>query len=190
MSAAKPDAAMQASEAQLLLRVAARDREAFALLFARTAPMMKGYLIRLGCSAPAAEDLAQDVMLAVWRKADQFDPAKASAMTWLFVIARNRRIDSLRRERATVIYGVDPPDIADDDAKQPFDAVEHTQRDDRVRAGLAELTPDQREVVERSFFEEQPHSAIATALGLPLGTVKSRLRLAMKKLRDRLEDLR
>jgi RNA polymerase sigma-70 factor, ECF subfamily len=130
------------------------------------------------------------VMLTVWRKADRFDPAKASAMTWIFVIARNRRIDFLRRERAIVIYGDDVPDIADENAAQPADVMHGAMRDDRVRAALTELSADQREVVHRSFFEEEPHSAIAAALGLPLGTVKSRLRLAMKKLRDRLEDLR
>jgi RNA polymerase sigma-70 factor (ECF subfamily) len=190
MSAFTPDGSIEATEAQLLLRIAARDREAFALLFSRIAPMVKGYLLRLGCSTAAAEELTQDVMLTVWRKAERFDPAKASAMTWLFVIARNRRIDSLRRERAVVIYGIEPPDVADENAARPVEAVDDARRDDRVRIALAELSPDQREVVQRSYFEEEPHTAIAASLGLPLGTVKSRLRLAMKKLRDRLEDLR
>jgi RNA polymerase sigma-70 factor (ECF subfamily) len=190
MSAAEPDAPAPVSEAQLLARIAARDREAFAALFVRVAPVVKGYLLRLGCTGAAAEELAQDVMLTMWRKADRFDPSKAGALTWIFVIARNRRIDSLRRERAVVIYGEDTPDIADDTIAQPVDAVDDAERDGLVRAALAELSPDQREVVQRSFFEEEPHSAIAASLGLPLGTVKSRLRLAMKKLRERLEDLR
>lgn len=190
MSAVKPDASIQTTDAELLLRIAARDREAFASLFLRVAPVVKAYLMKLGCGAAAAEELAQDVMLTVWRKADQFDPAKAGAMTWIFVIARNRRIDSLRRERAVVIYGAELPEVADESVAPPATVMEDAGRDERVRDALSALSPDQREVVRRSFFSEEPHAAIAEALGLPLGTVKSRLRLAMKKLRDRLEDLR
>jgi RNA polymerase sigma-70 factor (ECF subfamily) len=190
MSAVKPEASKHAREAELLLRVAKGDRRAFADLFQCAAPLVKGYLLRLGCTTAAAEELAQEVMLTVWRKADRFDPAKAGAMTWLFVIARNRRIDSLRRERAIVIYGDNPPDVADDTIADAADQTHGAQCDDRIRAAMAELSSDQREVVQRSFFAEEPHAAIAAALNLPLGTVKSRLRLAMKKLRASLEDLR
>ncbi len=178
------------SDATLLARIALRDRDAFADLFARVAPRVKSYLMRLGATGASADELTQDVMLTVWRKAETFDPAKAGALTWIFVIARNRRIDSLRRERAVVIYGDVPDYIEDEAAPRVSDVIEGARRDDRVRAALDALSPDQREVVRRSFFEEEPHSTIAAALGLPLGTVKSRLRLAMNKLRTHLEDLR
>ncbi len=158
-------------------------------VFTLVAPKVKGYLIRLGCPRGPAEELTQDVMLTVWRKAHLFDPKKAGALTWLFVIARNRRIDSMRREHSTVSYGASPPDAPDEETPLASDALAGTQRDCRVRAALAVLTPDQREVVRRSYYEEQPHSQIAEALNVPLGTVKSRLRLAMAKLRARLEDL-
>lgn len=176
-------------EARLLRRVAARDRAAFAELFSLIAPRIKGYLMKLGAAGGAAEEIAQDVMLTVWRKADQFDPKKASAMTWIFVIARNRRIDILRRERAEVIYA-EVPDVEDEDAPSQFDAIAGVERDQRVRAALECLSADQWEVVRRSFYEDEAHSTIAESLDLPLGTVKSRLRLAMGKLRKRLEELK
>lgn len=187
MSGSSPDTAQLAQE--LLARIAQRDREAFAALFGLVAPKVKGYLTRLGCAGAAAEELTQDVMLTVWRKADLFDPAKAGALTWIFVIARNRRIDSLRREHSTVTYGAHPPETADDVTPLASDAVDGAQRDALVREAMDTLSPDQREVVRRSFFEEQPHSQIAEALDVPLGTVKSRLRLAMAKLRLRLGEL-
>lgn len=190
MSADGPDGSETASKEQLLVRIAARDREAFALFFSSVAPKVKGYIIHLGASPAAAEEIAQDVMLTVWRKAGQFDPSKGGALTWVFVIARNRRIDSIRRERAVVLYGDNAPEVEADGAMLPVDVAMCTQRNDRVRAALLELSSDQREVVQRAFFDEQPHTSIAAALGLPLGTVKSRLRLAMKKLRDRLEEFR
>lgn len=173
----------------LVRRVALRDREAFSALFLIVAPKVKGYLIKQGASAAAAEELAQDVMLAIWRKAALFDPSKAAALTWIFVIARNLRIDSLRRERSTTTYGSHPPDLAADDGASPSDAVDGRERERRVRAAMEDLSADQREVLRRSFFEDEPHARIAEALDLPLGTVKSRLRLAMSKLRARLEDL-
>lgn len=178
---------VEPEEARLLRRIALRDRAAFAQLFTLIAPRIKGYLIKLGATAAAAEEIAQDVMLTVWRKADQFDPAKASVMTWIFVIARNRRIDTLRRGRAEVIYA-EVPDVEDETTPSQFDVIAGTERDARVRAALECLSPDQWDVVRRSFYEEEPHSAIAQSLDLPLGTVKSRLRLAMGKLRKRLEE--
>jgi RNA polymerase sigma-70 factor (ECF subfamily) len=174
-------------ETRLLLKVAQHDVEAFRALFTRVAPRVKGYLMRLGSPAAKAEELAQEVMITVWRKADRFDPTKANAFAWIFVIARNRRIDSLRRELSVVTYGSTPPD-AHDDTPLASDVVSGAEMDARVRAALNDLPSEQREVVMRSFFEDEAHSAIASALSLPLGTVKSRLRLAMEKLRARLEE--
>lgn len=181
-----PGPSLPRAETQLLLAVAQGDRAAFARLFELTAPKIKGYLLRLGCAANIAEELTQDVMLTVWRRAAQYDARKSGPLTWLFVIARNRRIDWLRRERAEVLYDFEQQE----DSAPPADQqVIGAEREGRIRAALSDLPGDQREVLHRAFFDDEPHAAIATSLGLPLGTVKSRIRLAMAKLRGRLEDL-
>ena len=164
-----------------------RDRTAFASLFTHFAPRLKSYLMRLGAGSGQAEDLAQEAMLILWRKADQFDPAKAAAATWAFTIARNLRVDALRREKRPEIDASDPALVADD-APQADDAIARTQEDAKLRDALTELPREQIEVVELSFFADKPHSVIASELGLPLGTVKSRLRLAMARLRSALGD--
>jgi RNA polymerase sigma-70 factor (ECF subfamily) len=165
-----------------------RSRESFALLFSRFAPRVKSYLLKLGARPELAEELAQETLLTVWRKAAYFDPNRASAATWIFTIARNLRIDALRRERHPEALE-NAPELAPVEA-QPADAiVVALQRLNRVREAMGDLSADQVEVVRLSFFEEKPHSEISEDLGLPLGTVKSRLRLAMARLRTRLEDL-
>lgn len=164
----------------------ARDREAFKALFAYFAPRLKGYFMRIGAGAGAAEDLAQDTMLAVWNKAGYFDPAKASVSTWIFTIARNLRIDAHRRAR-------DPRQLveATDGVPEPMpsDHVLCAERETRVREALARLPSDQAVVIRLSFFEDRPQSEIAALLEIPLGTVKSRVRLAMSRLRALVEDL-
>ncbi len=163
-----------------------RDRQHFALLFAHFAPRLKAYFLRLGTAAGTAEDLAQDTMLAVWSKAQTFDPARASASTWIFTIARNLRIDMLRRERL-------PNELADaiEEAAEPMpsDYVLSAERETRIRAALEKLPSEQATVIRLSFFEDRPQSEIAEALDIPLGTVKSRVRLAMNRLRAMVEDL-
>jgi len=173
----------------LLARIAGGDRAAFATLFATYAPKVKSYLLRLGAVSAQAEDLAQDAMLSVWRRAAQFDPAKAKASTWIFVIARNAWIDKLRRERVELAYRgtVDLPEESGDES--PDDAVVRGQTETEMEAALAALSEEQRQVVRLSFFEDRPHSEIAERLSLPLGTVKSRLRLALIKLRAHWEKL-
>lgn len=165
------------------------DREAFAALFAHFAPRVKGLLMRGGASAELAEEVAQETLLAVWRKAALFDPAKASASTWIATIARNLRIDVARREmrsRLSQVY-----EILDDEApEQPDAALSGAERDARVRAAMTQLSPDQYRVVELAFIEGCSHQDVANRLSIPLGTVKSRLRLALTHLRGRLEDLR
>ncbi len=137
----------------LIVAIAERgDRAAFATLFSHFAPRVKSYMLSLGASAEVAEELAQDTMLIVWRRAGAFDPTKAAASTWIFTIARNLRIDAARRDRRP-IPGGDP-------------SMEATGA-----------------VLREAFFSNRPHSEIATNLDLPLGTVKSRLRLAMARLR-------
>jgi RNA polymerase sigma-70 factor (ECF subfamily) len=175
--------------ADCLRRVAERgDRNAFAALFAHFAPRVKSYMLRLGASASQAEDLAQDTMLAVWRKAAQFDPARAGAATWVFVIARNLRIDALRRERPT--EAIDPAD-EHEDATPAADAIlESAQAERALGAALAGMPEDQAMLLRLSFFEDHAHADISARLGLPLGTVKSRLRRALARLRQVLEETR
>jgi RNA polymerase sigma-70 factor (ECF subfamily) len=172
----------------LVVAVAAsRDRAAFQSLFDHFAPRVKGYLMRLGAGSAVAEDLAQEAMLAVWRKAALFDPAKASAATWIFTIARNLRIDAIRRERRPELDPNDPAlqPQAGEDADESLDRA---KAEDRLRVALAGLPREQSEIIELSFLAEKPHSLIASELGLPLGTVKSRIRLAMARLRLALGD--
>lgn len=172
----------QAQELNALLgRVAAtRDRAAFAALFAHFAPRVKAYLLRLGAPPALAEDLAQEALLSLWRKAHLFDPAKASAATWLFTIARNLRIDAIRRERRPEL---DPDDFAPEAELPADDGLALADDEARLRAALKGLPPDQIQVIELSFFADKPHSEIAVQLDIPLGTVKSRLRLAMARLK-------
>jgi RNA polymerase sigma-70 factor (ECF subfamily) len=165
----------------LLGRVAAqRDRAAFAALFTHFAPRVKAYLLRLGAPPALAEDLAQEALLSLWRKAYLFDPAKASAATWLFTIARNLRIDAIRRERRPEL---DPEDFLPQAAPAADDGLALADEEARLRVALRALPPDQIQVVELSFFADKPHSEIAAQLDIPLGTVKSRLRLAMARLK-------
>lgn len=165
------------------------DRVAFAALFDHFAPRVKGLLMRGGAPAELAEEVAQEALLTVWRKAALFDPAKASASTWIATIARNLRIDIARREtrsRLSQVY-----EILDEEApEQPDAMLSGAERDARVRAAMTHLSPDQYRVVELAFIEGLSHQDVADRLAIPLGTVKSRLRLALSHLRGRLEDLR
>lgn len=171
------------SDEQLVARIAAGDREAFASLFERYASRVKAYLIRLGARGALAEDLAQDAMVAVWRRAASFDPARAQVSTWMFVIARNAWIDRLRREKVELAYNSGLIATEESDDESPADAAMRVQTEEQMQTALALLSDEQRQVVQLSFFEDRPHSEIAERLSLPLGTVKSRLRLALAKLR-------
>ncbi len=173
--------------ARLAIRVAGqRDRAAFAALFDHFAPRINGYLQRLGADPGAAEDFAQEVMSVLWHKAHLFDPEKSSLATWLFRIARNRRIDALRRDRSHLIDPADPMLVPDD--PEPADRqMDFLERDERVRAALRDLPAAQLELLRYAYFEGLTQSQIAERTGLPLGTVKSRIRLAFGRLRGILE---
>lgn len=174
--------------ADLILRIArSQDRSAFVELFAHFAPRVKSYMLRCGAPQDAAEELAQEALLAVWRKADQYDPARSGASTWIFTIARNLRIDALRRERRPVI--ADDPSDENEAEPAPDALLACAQRDERLREAVTELPRDQAEVVRLAFFDDRTHAEIAGQLDLPLGTVKSRMRLALVRLRRLLEDL-
>lgn len=172
----------------LLLAVARdRDRAAFAGLFDHFAPRVKSYLRRLGTDPAAADELAQEVMLTVWRRAETYDPARASAAAWIFAIARNKRLDVLRREPRPDYDPADPALIVD--PTDPADErISGAQTASRLRAAIADLPSEQSDLLKLAYFRDMPHSAIAAERGLPLGTVKSRLRLAMDRLRKALRD--
>jgi len=162
-----------------------RDREAFAQLFSHFAPRLKAWLMKSGATAAAAEDFAQDAMLTVWRKADLFDARKARAATWIFTIARNRRLDMLRRDARPL--PTPEIELSEMEVQRPDDILAASQDAERIRDALSRLKPDQVEVLRLAFFLDSPHSEIAQRLELPLGTVKSRIRNAMIKLRLILE---
>ena len=180
------EATEPADEALLALIAEKRDKSAFALLFERYGARIKGYMIKSGASAELAEETAQEALLAVWRKAHLFDPSRATAPAWIFAIARNKRIDLIRRTARFEPLEEQEP-VEGQETEPAAEAVFSGQERDRaVRDVLAELSEDQRIVVRMAFYEGRPHSEIAEILGLPLGTVKSRLRLAFGKLRTAL----
>ncbi len=173
----------------LIVRMARdSDRQAFATLFAFYFPRVKAYLLRAGAAPTAAEEIAQETMLRVWRKADAFDPRAGAASTWIFVIARNLRIDRLRGEQSFDRLDLDPSEEPDSPPTGETVAIMN-ERTERVRRALGALSREQALIIELFYFEEQPHSEIARRLELPLGTVKSRVRLAVQRLRTQLEDL-
>jgi RNA polymerase sigma-70 factor (ECF subfamily) len=163
-----------------------QDRDAFGRLFDYFAPRIKSYMQRSGTTEANAEELAQETMLAVWRKAKLFDPSTAGAATWIFTIARNLRIDAVRRERRggpTTASEVDAEFLVDE-TPLPDARLETAESEERVRSALTHLSAEQMRVIELSFFEEKAHGEIARILEIPLGTVKSRLRLAMNRLKS------
>ncbi len=157
-----------------------RDRAAFATLFAHFAPRIKGFLIKSGADAGTAEECAQDVMATLWHKAAQFDPTRASVATWVFTIARNRRIDMLRRQRRP-----QPEDLPWGPEPEPDQAeiVGLRQDIESLTTALAELPEAQRALIEQAYFRDLSQTEIARITGLPLGTIKSRIRLALDRLR-------
>lgn len=157
-----------------------QDRVAFAELFRHFGPRVKAYLIKSGMTVAMAEECAQDVMTTLWHKAHLFDPVRASVATWVFTIARNRRIDALRKARRP-----EPEDLpwGPEPEQDQAEAMELQQESDRLSEALARLPEKQRALIERAYFGDLSHSEIAAETGLPLGTIKSRIRLALDKLR-------
>ena len=164
-----------------------QDRQAFKVLFAHFAPRIKSYLMQSGSDAGQAEEVAQEVMITVWRRATLFDRRQASASTWIFTIARNKRIDSIRRQKRPQVDFDDPAFVPDpvDLADRIFEEGEDAER---IRTAITTLPEEQRDLLRLAFFEDRPHSEIAAMRSLPLGTVKSRIRLAMTRLRKQLKD--
>jgi RNA polymerase sigma-70 factor (ECF subfamily) len=175
--------------ARLVAAIAAEhDRAAFGALFNHLGPRLKSFLMKGGLAANVAEEIVQETMLTVWRKASSFDPARGSASTWIFTIARNLRIDLGRRSRRDTPRPADPTDDLDYE-EGPDIAMLTAEREGRLRQALASLSDEQAAVLRLSFFSDIPHAEISQELGIPLGTVKSRIRLAVNKLRTLLDDL-
>lgn len=171
--------------AALMLAVRDRqDRAAFAQLFRHFAPRVKAFLMKAGTEAALAEDCAQDVLATVWQKAHLFDPSRASVATWVFTIARNRRIDMARRDRRPEPEALDwGGDSHEPDQADVYEAAQETRR---LTDALSTLPEAQRALVARAFYGELSHSEIAAETGLPLGTIKSRIRLALDRLRAKM----
>lgn len=176
-------------ETKLMLAVRdQRDKRAFAQLFDHFAPRLKGVAMRSGLTGGQAEDVVQDVMLTLWRKAHMFDPARAQVSSWLYQIARNRQIDIIRKENRPMPEALKAePQETEDDAAQ---IMALDQEVSALKAALAKLKPAQREMVEKAYLGELTHTDIEAETGLPLGTIKSRIRLGLEKLRHELQDIR
>ena len=166
---------------ELMLMVStSQDRSAFKQLFNHFAPRIKSFLMKAGADPTMAEECSQEAMATVWNKAKLFDPARASASTWIFTIARNKRIDAIRKIRRPEPDELTWPDGMEDAQE---DALELKQQSEILADAIQNLPEKQRQLVEKAFFKELSHSEIALETGLPLGTIKSRIRLALERLR-------
>jgi len=158
-----------------------QDQRAFAELFAHFAPRVKAFLMKSGASPSMAEECTQEVMATLWHKAHLFDPSRASVATWIFTIARNKKIDALRKQRRPEPENLDWGPEAEPEAA---DILVLQQESQQLTEAMTALPSQQRELIEKAYFGDLSHSEIAAETGLPLGTIKSRLRLALSKLRQ------
>ena len=174
---------------RLLLRVGSdRDRSAFKKLYEHFAPRLKSFLLRIGSDMSAAEEICQESMIMVWRRAETFNPESAGASTWIFTIARNKRIDKLRKDNRPL------PDLTDPSFFQipvdkSDDILQRVEEEKKIKNALKNLPPEQAKLILSAYYEEKSHRKIADETNLPLGTVKSRIRLAINRLRTQLEEL-
>ena len=159
---------------------AERDRNAFEQIFCHFAPRVKAYLMKSGADASLAEECTQEVMATVWRKAHMFDPGRASVATWIFTVARNRKIDAIRKQRRP-----EPEDLPWGSEQEPdqVEVINMQQESARLAKAIATLPEKQRVIIEKAYFGDLSHSEIAGITGIPLGTIKSRIRLALERLR-------
>jgi RNA polymerase sigma-70 factor, ECF subfamily len=155
-----------------------QDRSAFAALCAP----VKMLLMRMGAPEEAAEDIAQETLLLVWRKAAYYDPGRTTASAWIFAIARNLRLDRLRRDKRVRLHS-HYHEVEQEEPARPDGALDAMEREHQLRSALDQLSDDQARILRLSFFEGRSHGDIAELLAIPLGTVKSRVRLAISRLR-------
>ncbi len=190
MSATPKETLKPAAEPQnhnaLLARVGKdKDRTAFVSLFEYYAPRLKSYLLKHGAPEATAEEIVQNTFVTVWEKAAGYDPAKAAASTWIFTIARNKRIDLLRREKF-IEAAIDDEGLENTLVAESVEPYADSQTVEQLNTALESLPEEQAKLLRMAFFEDKSHSAISDETKLPLGTVKSRLRLAMDKLRQKM----
>lgn len=159
-----------------------QDRASFADIFQHFAPRVKSYMLKLGCVDEMAEELAQQTLLQVWRKAQLYDPEKAAASTWIFRIARNIRIDVLRKQKLFFDVDFDLESVGDEQ-EDAESKINREQKNQNVALALTNLPMNQAQIIRMSFFDGLSHNEIAKQLEIPLGTVKSRIRLAFGRLR-------
>jgi len=161
-----------------------QDKAAFAAMFRHFAPRVKAFLMKSGTDASLAEECAQEVMATLWRKAHLFDPSRASAATWIFTIARNRRIDALRKLKRP-----EPEDLPWGPESEPdqTECLALRQETERLGVAIAALPKKQKLLIEKAYFGDLSHREIAAETGLPLGTIKSRIRLALDRLRHEMK---
>ncbi|KKB08094.1 sigma-70 family RNA polymerase sigma factor [Devosia chinhatensis] len=174
---------------QIIAIAAHADMDAFQALFQDYSPRIRAYLLKMTRNAQAAEDLMQETMLAIWRKAGQYDPSRGPASAWIFTIARNIWIDAWRKQRRPELDPNDPA-LAADPEPDAANLMEQRQSHDALHKAMQTLPQEQVDLIRLSFFDEASHSTIAKQLGLPIGTVKSRIRLAFGRLRAALEDVK
>jgi len=160
-----------------------QNKESFIQLFEHFAPRIKSFLIKGGANESNADELAQETMLNVWNKAGSYEPQKAAASTWIFTVARNKRIDALRKKKS---YDLDIDDmffLEDENSPNPVKSLSHKEEMDNLYDAIQELPEEQAQLIKKSFYEDKTHNEIADETGIPLGTVKSRIRLALERLR-------
>lgn len=174
---------------RLLLRVGSnRDRSAFKKLYEHFAPRLKSFLLRIGSDMSAAEEICQESMIMVWRRAETFNPDSAGASTWIFTIARNKRIDKLRKDNRP-LPDLNDPSFFQIPVDKSDDILQRVEEEKKIKNALKNLPPEQAKLIISAYYEEKSHRKIADEKNLPLGTVKSRIRLAINRLRTQLEEL-
>ena len=174
---------------RLLLRVGSdRDRSAFKKLYEHFAPRLKSFLLRIGPDMSAAEEICQESMIMVWRRAETFNPESAGASTWIFTIARNKRIDKLRKDNRP-LPDLNDPSFFQIPVDKSDDILQRVEEEKKIKNALKNLPPEQAKLILSAYYEEKSHRKIADETNLPLGTVKSRIRLAINRLRTQSEEL-
>ena len=172
---------------ELLVRVGRdRDKSAFAELFDYFAPRVKSFLLRFGTDMSMAEEIAQEAMIMVWRRAETYDPRQSAASTWIFTIARNKRIDRLRRENRPLPDMTDPA-VMPESIETGEIQVARMQQEKKIRHALKNLPEEQAKMIFSAYYEEKSHREIAEESGVALGTVKSRIRLALNRMRAQID---
>jgi len=174
---------------RLLLRIGSnRDRSAFKKLYEHFAPRLKSFLLRIGSDMSAAEEICQESMIMVWRRAETFNPDSAGASTWIFTIARNKRIDKLRKDNRP-LPDLNDPSFFQIPVDKSDDILQRVEDEKKIKNALKNLPPEQAKLIISAYYEEKSHRKIADETNLPLGTVKSRIRLAINRLRTQFEEL-